>query len=87
MSKALLTFSNGETLELSEGQLITPVLKIVESDSIYASQDKSYEIWYHIHDGLIPSILEMLFSCEFFALLDDHSKVYNSKLVVTIKNI
>lgn len=86
MNKALLTFSNGETLELSEGQLVTPILKIIESDT-YASQDKSYKIWPHVHDGLIPSILEMLFSCEFFALLDDHSKVYNSKLVVTIKNI
>lgn len=65
MSKALLTFSNGETLELYEGQLITPILKIVESDPIYVSQYTSYEIWYHIHDGLIPSILEMLFHVSF----------------------
>jgi len=87
VNKALLTFANGETLELSEGQFITPISQFTNDSDISVSQCPTYEIWYHSSAGMIPSICELLCKCDFFHLLDNHNKVYNSKSVVTIENL
>ena len=89
MVKALLTFSNGETLELQDEQYIVPIVKFPEEDSnrLGVSLDKPYKLWSHVHDGLIPSICEFLCNCEFFFLPDNREKIYNSNAVVTIKNL
>lgn len=87
MEKAKLTFSNGETLILSDEQKIIPIVAYQSEDGLTTSIDKSYEIYYHIHDGLIPSITEMLSRCKFFMLFDNRSKVYSSSAVVTVENI
>ena len=87
MHKAKLTFSNGEILILNESQLLVPIIKYTNGDDVSASVDKSYEIWNHIHNGLIPSITEFLFRSDYFHLLDNPDKIYNSSSVVTIENI
>lgn len=87
MSQAKLTFANGEFLILSESQKVIPIVSYQSGDEITTSQDKSYEIHDHIHDGLIPSITEMLCRCNFFILFDNRSKVYSSSMVVTIENL
>ena len=89
MVKALLTFSNGETLELQDEQYIVPIVKFPEEDSnrLGVSLDKPYQLWSHVRDGLIPSICEFLCNCEFFFLPDNREKIYNSNAVVTIKNL
>lgn len=86
MHKALLTFSNDTTLELCEGQLVTLISKSIVNDEVIASQSETYEIWTHSSAGMIPSICELLFRCDFFHLIDKDDKVYNSKAVVTIEN-
>lgn len=85
MHKALLTFSNAETLELCDGQLVTLISKSIVNDEVIASQSETYEIWNHSSAGMIPSICELLFRCDFFHPLDNDDKVYNSKAVVTIE--
>lgn len=89
MEKALLTFSNGETLELHDTQLIIPIVKFHEQDNKHfgVSLNVPQEIWYHAQDGLIPSICEILCNCEFFFLHDNREKVYRSSTVVTIQNL
>lgn len=87
MNKALLTFSNGETLELCDDQLIIPISKLVVNDDISVSQGLTYKLWYHSSAGLIPSICEMLCQCDFFQLMDNTDKVYNSAAVVTVENL
>lgn len=87
MHNAKLTFSNGETLILHESQILVPIVKYKNGDDVSASMDKSYEIWNHIHNGLIPSIAEFLFRSEYFHLPDNPDKIYNSSSVVTIENV
>lgn len=87
MNKVLLTFSNGEILELCEGQRIITISKHIVDDDISASQGPTYELWNHSGAGMIPSISELLFKCDFFQLIDDTDKAYNTSAVVTIKNL
>lgn len=89
MDKALLTFSNGETLELRSEQLVVPIVKFPDEDGkrLSVSLDQPYTLWYHTHDGLIPSICELLCNCEFFFLPDYRQKVYNSNTVISIQNL
>lgn len=87
MNKAVLTFSNGETLELYEDQLIVPISKLDINDDISISQCQTYKIWYHSSAGFIPSIGELLCKCNFFYLIDKPDKVYSSSAVVTIENL
>jgi len=86
MNKALLTFSNGQTLELFEGQKIITISKYVTDDAINVSQGPMYELWDHISAGMIPSVGELLCSCDFFQLLDNTDKMYSTSAVVTIEN-
>lgn len=85
--KAVLKFSNGDILELSEGQLIIPISQITLNGDITVAKGDIYEIWYHSADALIPSICELISKCDFFYLIENPNKIYNSKSIVTIENI
>ena len=87
MFKALLTFSNGETLELFEDQLIVPISKFVNNNEISVSQCETYELWNHSSAGMIPSITELLLKHDFFHLIDNSDKIYKTSAVVTIENL
>lgn len=87
MTKAILSFSNGETLELTEGQMIVPIVSYISDGKKTVSLDEPKEIWHHMHDALIPSICELLVSCDFFYLVDQKDKVYNSNAVVLVRQI
>lgn len=87
MNKALVTFSNGATLELCENQLIVPISKLIIEDDISVSQGETYELWNHSSAGLIPSICELLCKCDFFQLIDNADKAYNAASVVTVENL
>lgn len=87
MFKGLITFSNGATLEIEEDQLIIPISRLEHEGEISTSQYPMYKVWYHIHDGFIPSLTELLCQCDFFQLVGDNSKVYKSSAVVTIENL
>lgn len=87
MNKALITFSNGERLELYPDQLIILISKFVKGNEIFTSQQEVYTIWYHASAGLIPSITEFLCKCDFFQLSDETNKIYKSSAVVSIENL
>lgn len=73
------SFSNGETLELCEDQLVTLITKNIVNGEVIASQSETYQIWYHSSAAMIPSICELLLRSDFFHLVDNDNKVYNSK--------
>ena len=85
MDKALVTFSNGETLELSENQLIIPIVKVERNGETYASQSVFHELERHSSDGLIPTICDLFYSCGFFSLVGNEKKVYCVNAVVSIE--
>jgi len=88
MDKALITFSNGETLELHEDQKIIPIIEYTNKDNeISVSKDCVYEIWYHGNEGLIPSIAELLCRCSYFQLMENENKIYCSSAVVSLENL
>lgn len=88
MHKALLTFSNGKTLELCDEQLVIPISRFLDGKKeISVSKGLPYELWYHVHDGLIPSIAELLCKSDFFQLPDNENKIYSSSAVVSVENL
>ena len=89
LNTATIYFSDGNTLKVKEGEIFTPINSyppnIDKKELNFASQGKSIELWNHIHDGLIPSVLELLFNSEYFCKLGNPSIVYNSKSVTRIE--
>lgn len=87
MNKAKITFSNSETLTVKEGDIFVPIISIESDDGTYSSMGKTCEIWSHIHDGLIPSLTELLYQCRFFFHVDNSNVVYSTSSIVKIENI
>ena len=56
MDQVILYSSNGDCLTLNAGDLITPII-YPEPNS--ASMSGNYPLEIHIHNGLIPSLMEM----------------------------
>ena len=87
MKKIKLTFSNGDILEISKEQLIVPIFKNEDQGSIFASMGQPVEMCLHIQDGLIPSMLDMLYTCSYFTLPDKTNKIYSVSAIVSIERI
>mgnify|MGYP001098973703 CR=1 FL=1 len=88
MFKVLLTFSNGETLELKEDQAILPISKYTDPDGRLTSNvDETYVLWYHPNHGFIPSATELLCNCDFFYLIDSPDKIYKTSAIDSAENI
>ena len=52
MNKAIIYFSDNSTIELREGDYITPISHFSDLDGKEnASMDESIELWNHIHNG------------------------------------
>ncbi|RDU22182.1 hypothetical protein [Anaerosacchariphilus polymeriproducens] len=87
MQQVKITFSNNETLVLEEGQRIAPISQLIHNSENITSQQPSYKIGYHISAGFIPSVTELICSCDFFRLLENENKIYKSSAVVSIENL
>ncbi|MDE7183814.1 MAG: hypothetical protein K2O40_04885 [Lachnospiraceae bacterium] len=87
METVIIHFSDKSTLSLNEGDFLIPILRIDKDNQIFASLDQPAELWNHIQNGLIPSILDVFVKCDFFYLKNDPNTVYNSKAIVKIEII
>lgn len=85
-NKAKICFSNGTHIIVDEDQLLVPIVKVEINGKMSTSTSEPHECWYHTHDGLIPSITELISNCEFFKRIDDDI-VYKSSSVVSIENL
>lgn len=85
--KAKITFSNNETLIVNEGDIFIPINRTTVNEEISSCMVKPFEIWCHHHDGLIPSITEMLFNGFFFFHVDKPNVIYSTSAIVKIENL
>jgi hypothetical protein len=85
VEKLIITFSNNETLTLVMNDIIVPIIPIVKDDECFASMGKHSVLLPHIHNGLVPSLLDALCHCDFFYVNEVYDVVYSSKSIVTIK--
>ena len=89
MRRAILTFSNGSTLVLDEGQIVIPISFVCSEEETMISYGAPYHIRSDIRDGLVSSIAELLCKYEFFRLVEpeDERKFYKSSAVVSIDSV
>ncbi|SEB15981.1 hypothetical protein SAMN05421743_12172 [Thalassobacillus cyri] len=87
MSEARITFSNNETIIIREGDIFIPVQSIELDNETSSSMGKHCEIWSHTHDGLIPSITELLYKGQFFFNIEDKNTIYSTTSIVKVENL
>ena len=85
MATATIYFSDGRSLKVEEGQRFYPVTLCTLDEKPFATRGESVEIWNHVHDGLVPSILDLLLTSEFFMDIYNTSVVYSSKSVTRVE--
>lgn len=86
MSSAKITFSNGVSVDVKENDLIIPIVLDISKDKPFARQADPVEITYHISFGLIPSIMDIVCSCDFFYINNGFDIAYGAKTVVSVEN-
>lgn len=87
MNKAIIYFSDSQTIEIKEDDFIIPIVYVKTQDEIFASMGESTQVWNHTHNGLIPAILDTFSKCDFFYLNHDYNIAYSSKAIVKIELI
>lgn len=88
MDKAIITFSNNETLVVKEGDFLCPIVTTESpEEGIASALGKPYELWGHNHDGLIPSLTELFFKGNYFFIMDEQKTVYNTASIVKIESL
>ena len=87
MNRAKITFANGYTLFLSDSSEVAPIIHMKDEKGSFASLGEYKPIYPHIHDGLIPSILDVLCFCDFFAVREKPDTIFCAKSIVSIESI
>lgn len=82
MNQIILYFSNGDHLILNDGDLVTPII-YTEPNS--ASMSKNFPLEIHIHNGLVPSLMNAFDKSRFFYVNNDLNVVYGSNTIVKIE--
>lgn len=86
MDRALITMSNGEVIELTCDDRLNPIGKATdEKGEKFATLFPSVQIWSHVHNGVIPSIADVVCNYPFFCINDDFSTLYSSSAIVKIE--
>lgn len=85
--KARIVFSNNEILELKEGDQLIPIALIVDLGEPFCSMDKAVVLNMHIHNGLIPSILDVLCNYEYFYLNFNYDIAYSTNSIVKVEQV
>lgn len=84
MGKAIIYFSDKSSIEVKEGDSLIPIVSNNDNGKITATMSESIELWNHVHNGLIPSLMDAFVICDFFYLNHDYDTVYNSHAIVKI---
>lgn len=87
MEKVLVTFANGDTIELAEGQLVIPIGKYEKKGEMFAIKGEVRKLEGYGNDGLIPNVCELFYTCGFFSLVGNERKAYSVSSVVSIEHI
>ena len=88
MKEIKVYFSDGSVRVFHEEQTFMALNVFPNQDSLsenYMGQSKMYGLWSHIHDGLVPSFLELLSNSTFFFDVESPDVYYNSSSVVRVE--
>ncbi|HEN0123651.1 TPA: hypothetical protein ACGL2S_000901 [Streptococcus agalactiae] len=83
MPEIKITFSDGSIVIFHEEQSFQSVVKSNDAMSL----SKIYSLWNHVHDGLIPSFLQLIANSQFFFDLENPQIYYASNAVIKIEAI
>ena len=84
METAIIHFTDKSTITVNEGDYLIPIIHHKHDDVVTASMGESVKLWNHVHNGLIPSLMDAFIQCDFFYLNHDYNTVYNSSSIVKI---
>lgn len=87
MDRARITFSNNETMVIDEGEIFIPIAKVDREGETSSAMQKTFEVFGHHHDGLIPSLTELFYRCQYFYHIDDPRTVYSTSAIVKLEII
>ena len=85
MDKATIHFADGSSIELKENDFLTPIVMHSDNDKTFAAKDEPIDLYVHINDGLIPSIMDALCKCNFFYVNSDTSVAYSSHSIIKVE--
>mgnify|MGYP004662788585 CR=1 len=84
MPEAKITFSNGDVLTLTEDDVLLGVGLENNDEGAFSSISCSSQLERSIHDGLIPSILDVVCRYPYFYGPCGIETIYNSSAIVRI---
>jgi len=90
MHKIKVTFSDGSNEIFHEEQTFMTIGFFSDDkkqNKKFPSQSEIYGLWSHVHDGLVPSFLEILANSKFFFDVEKPDIYYSAQSVVKIVNI
>ncbi len=85
MDKAIIYFSDKSILELAAGDYLIPIANFEYDGEMFASISKSIKLEIHVHNGILPSIMDAFANCDFFSLNHNNDVVYNVNSIVKIE--
>ncbi|WP_367007407.1 hypothetical protein ABZ559_04930 [Streptococcus sp. ZY19097] len=83
MPKIKVTFADGSTTILHEDQTFQTIVKTDYGTSL----SQVFTLWSHHHDGLVPSLTEMLAHGLFFFDIEHPETIYSSASVVKLEKL
>lgn len=86
MASAKIYFSDKSNLIVNEGDHIIPIVRTHSDKGDFASMSEPIELYDHIHDGLIPSLMDAFCSCNYFYVNENGNTAYGSRSIVKIEN-
>ncbi|MHC5373606.1 hypothetical protein ACYSNU_07365 [Enterococcus sp. LJL120] len=89
MPEIKVYFADGTVETFHEEQSFMSIKSSLSSNEIpeklYPSQSGVYSLWNHTHDGLVPSLLELLANSDYFFDIENPQNYYNSNSIVRIE--
>lgn len=86
MNTATVYFSDKSTLTLSENSILIPIIQNPHSDDNAACMGEPVQLIPHIHEGLIPPIMDALCFCQFFYVDSSDSPAYCTSSIIKIEH-
>ena len=88
MFNVKIHFSDKSVLVLHENDSLIPIVLLGQpgnSPESFASMDASIHLEEHVHNGLIPSLMDVLCKANFFYINDNINIVYGTHSIVKIE--
>ena len=87
MKSANIYFADKTFITVKEDDLIIPIVLVDTPDRKIASLSQPVALYNHVHDGLIPALMNVLCSCSFFFLANNSDTAYGTGSITKIENL